>query len=331
MKKFTISLDYYNICQLKDLLKLIEGDKYPYIEWHFVVDMLPSAKEISEIYRILDEFSKQHDIVFKKYIACRLQNYSRTSLKAVKKHRFYLEVLIKDVLFDIELLKRISKTLIKNKQSHKYIADVSADKQMTVYNVFAEVGLPLNFKHINYTDEMISLFPKWLQDKKAIPLNIFDYILRLILLRDNMHNCCYSSCLGKNVYFRQNGDISFCTLFPVETVIGNVNNLTCFNEIYHNEKFIDVLQGATEQRNNCIATCGNYAYCQGGCPLNSNMCTNQNYIKLVELAQKELINVLQSNDLSKYNSCVKSAVYDSLAFNSTFNIKNRKENRDEKI
>ena len=321
MKKFIIYLEYHDTRLLKGVLKLLEEDKYSYIEWHFIVDELPSVKEIVEIHKLLDVFSKQKDIVCKKYIACSLKDYARKSLKTIKKNGFHMEVTIKDNIPDINVLKIVGEKLVKSKVPHKYIADVPLEEQMNIYFIFAEIGLPLNLRNINYSDEMITFFDKWIIDKKAVPLNSYNFVLRSILLNDNTHNCRYNSCLGKNVYINKDGDISFCIHFPDKTRIGNTYNNTCLGEIYHGEQFLDILKNATAHRSKCIETCEKYSYCQGGCPLECDDCTNHNYIKLVEHVKEELLQVISLNNLNKYNSCVKSAVYDSLAFNGTFNIK----------
>ena len=101
--------------------------------------------------------------------------------------------------------------------------------------------------------------------------------------------CCEtSSCLGKNLYISDNGDLSFCPKNPSASVICNINTT---KDIFDNLRFRNVLESALHKRASCVK-CKYVSFCKGGCILQSD-CTLMS--EAYDLAINDIQNIIQDS------------------------------------
>lgn len=101
--------------------------------------------------------------------------------------------------------------------------------------------------------------------------------------------CCeVTSCLGKNLYISQNGDLSYCYKNPSITIIGNVFNN---EDIFDNDIFRTVLQEAMRKRVTC-SQCKYVYLCKGGCVLQPECSMLK---KTYDAAVEDITTIVQRN------------------------------------
>lgn len=119
------------------------------------------------------------------------------------------------------------------------------------------------------------LFDYWLNDKKAkVNIRYFSNILDYIFFKKKTL-CTYTSCLGRWIAIRYNGDIVPCNrTFPDEYIYGNVHDYGDIGEAFESDGFKRLIQEAIVRRNKC-KDCQVFDFCNGGC---NNVALNENGI-----------------------------------------------------
>jgi len=161
------------------------------------------------------------------------------------------------------------------------VSQYNIDSLIDSYKFFKE-------KHINFTfnlyidskdfenstlklreDETIrrikEFFIYWAHDANCtIEVSYFRRILEFILFRKKTI-CTYTSCLGRWVGVRHDGEIVPCNrYFPTEYSFGNVFDYSNIGEAFESEGFVNILSKAIDRRNKC-KSCEIYDFCNGGC------------------------------------------------------------------
>lgn len=124
-------------------------------------------------------------------------------------------------------------------------------------------------------EKMIELFEYWIGDVNCkIHLDYFERIINYIIHKKKTV-CKYTSCLGKWMGIRYNGEIVPCNrFFPDEYSYGNVYQYSDISEAFKSAGFNRLLNEAILRREKC-KQCAIYAFCEGGC---NNVAYNENGI-----------------------------------------------------
>ena len=76
---------------------------------------------------------------------------------------------------------------------------------------------------------------------------------------------CYTSCMGRWIGIRYNGEIGPCNrYFPAEYSYGNVYDYSSIGDAFESAGFMNLLSKAIIRREKCKA-CEIYHFCNGGC------------------------------------------------------------------
>ncbi len=325
MDKLTVYIEYTTGKEIqKQLKRILELDDIKVIELHIIFSNAVSKKAVFEILEIEKNLSLLTETVFSNYATVKFSKGLKSFVRRLYAKDFCVELYLNDNIVGLLKRRRFRKILNSRRGTYKLFID-SNNSPESDYIKYSEIGLPLNFAKPDYSMDLRDWFDRWAVSKNALPINIFDQILRVILLSDNTHNCFFNSCFGKNIYISAKSVYSFCPKNPNKTTlsISDIMSANTLSDVFDDKDFISLLERSLEKREFCLKTCSDFAFCQGGCPLVSqNECVNKNYVMLVLHIKKFLEKVLESNDLSKYNYSIKDAIYTAMAFNSTFGILN---------
>ena len=115
-----------------------------------------------------------------------------------------------------------------------------------------------------FTNKMKILFEKWLLEddthNKIAPLN--DYLNAYL---GTCRKCLVNSCLFKWLCMDSFGNLHPCgRVLNEEFILGNIDEITNFSEIYDNDAYKKLVEGAIKRREKC-KSCNVYKYCNGGC------------------------------------------------------------------
>ena len=175
-----------------------------------------------------------------------------------------------------------------------------------------------------YIRSSIECYDEWLFDKDTeIPL-IPHYLYILNALGDPQESdCAHNSCLTKWICVYPNGDLYPCGKgCPPEFRMGNISTVKKISDAFGTEGFGRIISGTIERRSKCMAECGLYKYCNGGCSIDAyyevglgnnggDSCTIFREIFGHVLSSVEEIVETRPN-LSQYNKFVRDAVLGKL-------------------
>ena len=183
---------------------------------------------------------------------------------------------------------------------------------LNVYNV------KYLFDNIDYSNNHIEYFRKWIYDKNAPYISAFDDVINNVLLKTTFRDCRHSSCLGKRLYFNKNKNFSFCTVQPEKTVLANLADINNYNDIFEQANILNTISHSINKRNTCLNGCKYYDVCKSGCPLlASAKCDESGFIAFYNEVNKTMQNIIQCNNLDTYNIHIKNAVLKYIVFNNT--------------
>lgn len=323
VEKLTVYIEYTTGEEIrKQLKKILELGDIKVVELHIIFSNTVSKKAVFEILEIEKNLSLLTEIVFSNYATIKFSKRLKSFIRQLYAKDFCVELYLSDNILGLLKRRRFRKILNGKRGAYKLFIDSNNSPEID-YIKYSEIGLPLNFVKPDYSIDLRDWFDRWAVSQNTLPINIFDQILRVILLSDNTHNCSFNSCLGKNIYISAKSVYSFCPKNPNKTTlsISDITSAHTLSDVFYDKNFVSVLEYSLKRRGVCLETCPEFAFCQGGCPLLSqNECINKNYVMLVLHIKKFLEEVLKSNDLSKYNYSIKDAIYTAMAFNSTFGI-----------
>lgn len=120
------------------------------------------------------------------------------------------------------------------------------------------------------TNKLIELFDYWVHDVEGkIYISYFKHILDFIL-KKRRSLCTFTSCLGRWIGIRYNGEIVPCNrFFPAQYSYGNVFNYSDIGQAFETNGFKAIISRAIMRREKC-KTCDIYQFCNGGCNNNAH-------------------------------------------------------------
>lgn len=187
--------------------------------------------------------------------------------------------LLKDINYKCGMIFVLSKINInKLIENYEYFKNKRINFTVNYYINSNGSGksLDLELDENDTVKAMIKLFDYWINDiESPVKINYFIHIMKYII-NGEKSICCHTSCLGKWISIRPNGDVTPCNrYFPNEYTYGNVNNFNEINDAFESEGYMILLEKAIKRRNQCKA-CSIFDYCSGGC---NNLALNENGIE----------------------------------------------------
>lgn len=149
-----------------------------------------------------------------------------------------------------------------------YIFYKKHNKNFTI-NMYLPTGesndIALKLEPKSTIDKLNEFFDFWLYDADTnICVGYFDRFVKFILLHKK-NVCTFTSCLGKWIGIRYNGEIVPCNrYFPQEYSYGNVWDYENIGEAFESKGFRRILSEAIKRREKC-KTCLAFDMCTGGC------------------------------------------------------------------
>lgn len=173
-------------------------------------------------------------------------------------------------------------------------------------------SMKLNPEHA--AKKILELYFLWLHDVSCnIHVNFFERIIQF-MVTGKKTVCSYTSCLGKWIGIRYDGEIFPCNrYFPQKHSFGNVFNYSNIDEAFESDGFIFLLKEAIQRREKC-KTCVTFSLCEGGCnsvAYSENRITENNGVnckilqKIYPTIKNSLRSVLAESKNGKiYNPCI---------------------------
>ena len=113
-----------------------------------------------------------------------------------------------------------------------------------------------------------------------------------IYCNNGLSYCKASSCLGKVLYIKKDGNVSFCPKYSDMTYLKNIKEVKSYDELFDDEKFVEYLEKMIQKREVCKKECLHFSKCKGGCPISD---TCQSFKENILLAEKVIKDVLSKN------------------------------------
>lgn len=190
-----------------------------------------------------------------------------------------------------EILRGNTDTILKNREMLKchgvdcgfimVVSEKNIDNLIESYELFKEIrtGFSMNM-YIGGNEpesnpfvpdvgrtvrKLIDFFEYWIQDVSCrISVTNFERIL-FYLTTGQKNVCKYSSCLGRWIAVRHDGELMPCNrYFPSEYSFGNLNDYERLSEAFLSKGFKKLISQSVIRRNKC-RQCEIYDFCEGGC------------------------------------------------------------------
>jgi uncharacterized protein len=223
----------------------------------------------------------------------------------------------------------------------------TAKDQMRIYEHTVKNGMALSLSPVihsghashdmvpdadEYSDAGISVFDEWLYDTDAeMPLMPYLQYIMSALGEPSGSDCAHSSCLTKWISVYPNGDVYPCGKgCPQEFKLCNIGDIEKLSDAFRSPAMEKMFTASIERREKCMAECGLYRYCNGGCSMDalSEGSMNGNGGPSCKIFKKifgHILNVTNDitaneRDLSQYNKFIREAVIGNLIDPKLMNI-----------
>lgn len=314
MKELFLKIDYSDFNVISKVFSLLHDQDFDFVEIEINTSMKFDKIAIKKIFDSENILNKTifHNTIVLPYGTSLYYDY-------LKKYRF-------KVIFEIDASKKWNKRVLSNKiqklkkKKIEYVLRIkNCSGNITSVIDYLNFGnVKYDFENIDYSNNYIEYFRKWIYDKNALQISFFDNVINTVLLKTGLIDCRYSSCLGKRLYLSKNNVFSFCPFYPEKTVLANLSYINTFNDIFEQANILNTISNSIKKRNNCINNCEYYDFCKGGCPiLETTECKEKHFIEFYNEVKQTMEKVVNSNNLDEYNTHVKNAVLKYIVFNNT--------------
>lgn len=331
MRRFFIhiSIDDTNeyIHNFQKLLDVLSFDEKTTYEITIDVSNLKKLNTdvILELVKAEQEYGKAHKAIFKNTLSCQYYQLDRKIVRCILRHG--LDVLIQ-YCGKIEKNKQLEKTI--RKLQKKYIphylnVKCSPEDIYSNYENLKTTTCAFEIEDAIASDiDLVKEFDAWcMQENNCHTFKTFEDILYRLLLGYTHRDCRHSSCLGKRVCMKSNGELYFCHSYDKNTYLKNISEVKGFSDIYESKFFGSTLLTSLEKRNKCVE-CDNFAVCQSGCPLSSlnksNECNETRYCELIQHIAKYLHEKLDIKHELPQNPIIRRIVLVSIAYKGKVEI-----------
>jgi len=150
--------------------------------------------------------------------------------------------------------------------SYNYFKKINANYSLNLHiDTNTSSNQSLSLDETETVEKLNNFFAYWARDPNCnINVSYFKHILDFILMGKKTV-CTYTSCLGRWIGVRYNGEVVPCNRkFPQEYSFGNIYDFANIGEAFESEGFERILSEAIARREKCKA-CDIYAFCSGGC------------------------------------------------------------------
>lgn len=285
-------------------------------------------KVLKEVVQTQQAFSKGRKVVFKNHAvvfgACKLSLAAKKFLAA---NSFSVEFALgSDYEQKLQKVAKPLRELNLGGVSSRIWVDVS-ENQYEVYKACNLQGLGVHFYEPQFTAREIARFDAWLSDPSATAVNTFTDIIYSLTLQLRSHNCRHGSCLGNTFYADRDGQLYMCPICRNESTFLGKPEGKGLQELFGAAGVYNTICNAVSKRTGCVDTCRDFAYCQGGCPLQAECCYKDgHYTALLHHIHTKLREIYNSGSLDGVNNVVKNAILNAVAFRTAFLNDGRKEN-----
>lgn len=277
-----------------------------------------TPKQIESMIDAQKQFCKNRTVRFQNHcVFTQIPHLYKSLRRVLRKNSFWVDITVQKKQFF--RLKRISKRLEKLGIAYKFWLDETAD-QYGAYKLFSAHGLNINFVRPIYTDKTPELFDKWLYDPLAKGVNTFCDIINMLAMQTHSQNCRYASCFGNTFNVDKQLNVYLCPIHAdSRTLLGSLKQAENLESLLNCQAVADLLPTAVQKRQQCVANCKSFHYCQGGCPLESENNTGCDYYcATVEKIRQRLLEVYRDGKIRQVNYIVKNAILNALAFGTAF-------------
>ncbi|MCL2148143.1 MAG: radical SAM protein [Methanomassiliicoccaceae archaeon] len=212
----------------------------------------------------------------------------------------------------------------------------TASRQREIYDYFRDNKAAVSFSPVipagcaacggmtpdaeEYIRSSIECFDAWLLDRDAQAPLVPHYLYVLSALGEPAESdCAHASCLTKWICVYPNGDMYPCGKgCPPEFRLGNLSEFGRVSDAFLTEGFGRILEGSVKRREACMAGCGLYGYCNGGCAVDAHYETGidrngGDSCRIFKAVFGHVLSTVQGitearPDLSRYNRFVRDAV-----------------------
>ncbi len=331
MRRFSIHISTDDtrecITNFKKLLDAVASDEKTTYE--ITVDVSGMEKAISDtiskLIKAEQEYGEGHKAIFKNIISCQYHQLNKKVLGCIL--RYGADVIIQyfgNPEKDKDLFKAIKKL---QKQNIPYYLNVicESDEVCDSYLNLKKTSCAFEIANVLSADiDLIKEFDDWCAQESCCPtFKTFEDILYRLLLGYTHRDCRHSSCLGKRVCMKSNGDLYFCHSYSESAFLKNVSEVKGLSDIFESDNFGKVLFQSLEKRNKCKG-CSGFSVCFSGCPLltegSDTGCTEEKYCKLVSHIAEYLHEKLDVKHELFENPVIRKMVLVSIAYKGKLEI-----------
>lgn len=324
----SLSLTSKNVEKAKKYLSLFPF-YYNQINCLMYVEELGSlnAAIFNNVIKTEEKVGEFNYCLFENTVEVKLEELNKVWLNYFKKHDIKVNVLLtyKDDVSVLQKYNIINKLIIRCKREEFDLTEIN--------NLYKKYQIPLDVKvkgigdSILINDDELSkkmqeYFPIWLSDKEGtlfVPYRSFVDSA----LGGSYKLCINDSCIGKNFYMDEKGNIFTCNKSCLNKYsYGNMSEIETLDNIYLAKEFERFVSKNITRRKGC-ASCSYFKKCQGGCPsdsllnqgkiekINENYC--KNYKIWEEFTKEEIKKIIEKKKILKeLNPSFRNLLIDSL-------------------
>lgn len=318
MKHIYIHCPYLSDADYRLTLERLSPDSVKNLTIHTHLPRQTTARHIESLVEVQKAFRPERGIRFRNYaVFSQLPRFSKSLCRILRKYGFTLELQVQKN--QVSQLVKIAKKLEKAGLAYKLWLEETQD-QPGAYRLFADHGLHVCFTNPQYNAQSADWFDQWLYDPAAQGVNTFSDIINMLLLHAPSPNCRHASCFGSTFRVDQALDVYLCPFHTDDrTKLGSLKDCADLNALLSCETVAKLLPTAVQKRQRCSAHCPGFAYCQGGCLLETDSEADcACYCETVERIRQRLGEVYRDGKLKQVNNIVKNAILNAMAFGTAF-------------
>ena len=324
----SLSLINQNVESAKKFLSLFPFS-YNQINCLMYVEDLNSlnAAIFNDVLKTQEKVGEFNYCLFENTVEVKLSDLNKTWLNYFKKHEIKVNVNLtyKDDISILSEYDNIAKLIIRVRREEfdlVAINDLYKKYQIPLDLKVKGVGDSLLINDDELSQKMQKYFPIWLKDNEGILFVPYHSFVDSAL-GGSYKICVNDSCIGKNFYMDEKGDIFTCNKSCLHKYCyGNMSGINSLDDIYLAKEFERFVSKNIERRKEC-SSCSCFKKCQGGCPsdsllnqgkiekINENYC--KNYKLWEEFVREELHKIVEKKlGLKELNPSFRSLLIDSL-------------------
>ena len=281
-----------------------------------------------ELVKIEQDYGKCHQAIFKNTLSCRYCQLNRRAIQSILRHGFEVVIQYEGIIEEKnKKLENKIKELHRKSIPYNLNINCATNEICSNFEILCKTSYYFQIENLIHTKiDLINEFDRWcLIENDCYSLKTFEDILCGTLLGYTHRDCKHSSCLGKRIGMKSNGDLYFCHSYDKISYLKNVSDVKVYSDIFESEQFGNLLLNSLKKRDKC-SECERFLICQSGCPLlfdekENKDCNEAKYCDLVQHIKNYLYEKLEIKHEIPQNPVIRKMILVSIAYKGKFEIR----------